>query len=248
MDIAVIGHTIFSLLSLIFLEIVLGIDNLVFISLAAAHLPYKQQASARNFGLMLALVSRLLLLASASWLASFTAPLFTIHDFPVSGRDILLGAGGIFLIAKGTLEIHAEFEDSDETVRSIKAGKTLLSVIIQIAILDIVFSIDSVITAIGMTQEFWIMATAILIAILFMLYANHPLSRFILKNPSIKMLAISFIIMIGTILVADSLHFHIPRSYIYFSIGFSLFVETLNLLIRRKKEKLKTPSQNILTD
>ncbi len=234
------GGILVSLLTLLFLEIVLGIDNLIFVSLAASHLPVSQQPAARSFGLMLALVTRLILLASANWLASFTTPLFSIVDFAVSGRDLLLGIGGLFLIVKGTLEIHEEFDAAEEAHNNKKTRKiaqTLTSVIIQIALLDIVFSLDSVITAIGMTQNFWIMAAAICLAILFMLYANHPLSQFILKNPSIKMLAISFIMMIGTVLVADSLHFHVPRAYIYFSIGFSLFVETLNMLLRKKAVK-----------
>lgn len=231
-----LGGILVSLLTLLFLEIVLGIDNLIFVSLAASHLPPKKQPSARNFGLMLALVTRLLLLASANWLASFTHPLFFIGDFAVSGRDLLLGFGGAFLIVKGTLEIHRELEVEEKTEKSHKIRETLTTVIIQIALLDIVFSLDSVITAIGMTQHFWLMATAICLAMLFMLFANHPLSRFIIKNPSIKMLAISFIIMVGTVLIADSLHFHVPRGYIYFSIGFSLFVETINMLVRKKRE------------
>lgn len=233
-----LGGILISLLTLLFLEIVLGIDNLIFVSLAASHLPLNQQPSARNFGLMLALVTRLMLLASANWLASFTHPLFFIADFGVSGRDLLLGLGGLFLIIKGTLEIHEELDvaDSEKTKHSRKIAQSLVTVIIQIALLDIVFSLDSVITAIGMTQQFWIMAAAICLAILFMLYANHPLSQFIVKNPTIKILAISFIIMIGTVLVADSLHFHVPRAYIYFSISFSLFVETINMLLRKKKK------------
>ncbi len=227
---------IISLLTLLFLEIVLGIDNLIFVALAASHLPKTQQPSARNFGLMLALITRLALLASANWLASFTHPLFFIMDFAVSGRDLLLGIGGIFLIFKGTLEIHQEFDTHEHTSKKThKIAQKFTHVILQIAFLDIIFSLDSVITAVGMTQEFWIMATAITLAILFMLYANHPLSHFIEKNPSIKMLAMSFILMIGMVLIADSLHFHVPRGYIYFSIGFSLFVETLNILLRQRK-------------
>lgn len=238
-DLHFLSNILPSLLTLLFLEIVLGIDNLIFVSLAASHLPANQQPSARNFGLMLALFTRLMLLASANWLASFTQPFLMIGDFGVSGRDILLGLGGLFLIFKGTLEIHHEFDAANKIQRlkhySPKVAHTFLAVITQIALLDIVFSLDSVITAIGMTQQFWIMATAIFLAILFMLYANHPLSQFIVKNPSIKMLAISFIIMIGTVLVADSFHFHVPRGYIYFSIGFSLFVETMNMLLRANK-------------
>lgn len=226
-----------SLLTLLFLEIVLGIDNLVFVSIAASRLPAKQQPAARNFGLILALVTRLILLASINWIASFTYPLFSIADFNVSGRDILLGLGGLFLMIKGTLEIHEEFDmlSESETPKKRKIAQTFVKVIVQIAFLDIVFSLDSVITAVGMTQEYWIMATAIILAILFMLYANHPLSKFIEKNPSIKMLAMSFILMIGMVLIADSLHYHVPRGYIYFSIGFSLFVETLNISLRKRK-------------
>lgn len=233
-----ISNILLSLLTLLFLEIVLGIDNLIFVSLAASHLPTHQQSSARNFGLILALFTRLFLLACASWLASFTEPLFSIMNLALSGRDLLLGAGGLFLIIKGTLEIHEEFDSLEKHTKSQThtIHQKFLAVIIQIALLDIVFSLDSVITAIGMSQHYWVMATAIILAILFMLYANHPLSQFILKNPSIKMLAISFIIMIGTILIADSLHFHVPRGYVYFSIGFSLLVETLNMLLRRKRK------------
>jgi predicted tellurium resistance membrane protein TerC len=227
-----------SLLTLLFLEIVLGIDNLIFVSIAASHLPAKQQPVARNFGLILALVTRLALLACINWIASFTHPLFAIDDFAVSGRDLILGIGGLFLLVKGTLEIHAEFDMLSQTSpKKRKIAQTFLSVILQIAFLDIVFSLDSVITAVGMTSEFWIMATAIVLAILFMLYANHPLSRFIEKNPTIKMLAMSFILMIGMVLIADSLHYHVPRGYIYFSIGFSLFVETLNSLLRNRGAK-----------
>ncbi len=225
---------IISLLTLLFLEIVLGIDNLVFVSIAASRLPAKQQPTARNFGLILALVTRLILLASISWIASFTYPLFSISDFAVSGRDLLLGLGGLFLMIKGTIEIHEEFEIHDSPKKR-RLAQTFVKVIVQIAFLDIVFSLDSVITAVGMTQEYWIMATAIILAIIFMLYANHPLSRFIEKNPSIKMLAMSFILMIGMVLIADSLHYHVPRGYIYFSIGFSLFVETLNITLRKRK-------------
>lgn len=226
---------IISLLTLLFLEIVLGIDNLVFVSVAASRLPKKEQPTARNFGLILALVTRLILLASANWIATFTHPLFSISDFAVSGRDLLLGLGGLFLMIKGTLEIHEEFDSLNSTPKQRKVAQTFTKVIIQIALLDIVFSLDSVITAVGMTQEYWIMATAIILAIIFMLYANHPLSKFIEKNPSVKMLAMSFILMIGMVLVADSLHYHVPRGYIYFSIGFSLFVESLNIAIRKRK-------------
>lgn len=245
-DVHMIMHYLPSLLTLFFLELVLGIDNLVFVSLAASALPPRQQPKARNFGLVLALCTRLLLLASINWVASFTEPLFSIGELAISGRDIFLGLGGLFLMAKGTLEIHEEFDRIDAAMKGLKhkkegakphrkVAKKFMSVIIQIGLLDIVFSLDSVITAVGMTQQYWIMATAIILAVIFMLYANHPLSKFINDNPSIKMLAISFIIMVGMILVANSLHFDVPKGYLYFSIGFSLSVEILNMLLRRKK-------------
>jgi len=237
-------HDLLSLLTLIFLEIVLGIDNLVFVSIASSRLPQHLQAKARTFGLILALFTRLLLLAVASWLASFTTPLFTIAEFAVSGRDILLALGGVFLLYKGTEEIHEEFTKFEQNNLAEKAKSTFTKVIIQIAILDIIFSFDSVITAVGMTPHFWIMATAITFAIAIMLVASHPLSTFIEKNPSVKMLAISFILMIGMMLVADGLHFHIPRAYIYFSITFSLFVESLNLVLRKKKATAPTQQKN----
>lgn len=244
-DISITMHFLPSLLTLFFLELVLGIDNLVFVSLAASALPPRQQPAARNFGLILALCSRLLLLASVNWIASFIQPLFSIGELAISGRDLILGFGGLFLMAKGTLEIHEEFDRIDAAMKGIqhkkdashhhKVAKKFMSVIIQIGLLDIIFSIDSVITAVGMTQHYWVMATAIILAVIFMLYANHPLSKFIMENPSIKMLAISFIIMVGMILVANSLHFDVPKGYLYFSIGFSLSVEILNMLLRKKK-------------
>lgn len=240
-DVHMVMHYLPSLLTLFFLELVLGIDNLVFVSLAASALPPRQQPKARNFGLVLALCTRLLLLASINWVASFTEPLFSVGILAISGRDIFLGIGGLFLMAKGTLEIHEEFDRIDAVMKGLqhkkqhKVAKNFISVIIQIGLLDIVFSIDSVITAVGMTQQYWVMATAIILAVIFMLYANHPLSKFINENPSIKMLAISFIIMVGMILVANSLHFEVPKGYLYFSIGFSLSVEILNMLLRKKK-------------
>ena len=235
MSMASLGHDFISLMTLLFLEIVLGIDNLIFISIACSRLPKAQQAKARTFGLMLALITRLILLASVTWLASFTYPLFHVADFAVSGRDLLLSLGGVFLLYKGTEEIHAEFDHSDQENAAKKALKSIPLVIAQIAVLDIIFSLDSVITAIGMTPHFWIMAVAISIAIIFMIFASHSLSEFIEKNPSIKMLAVSFILMVGMVLVADGLHYHVPRGYVYFSIAFSLFVESMNIILRRKR-------------
>jgi predicted tellurium resistance membrane protein TerC len=230
--IAHFGHSLLSLATLLFLEIILGIDNLIFVSVASQSLPKHQQSKARKFGLLLALFTRLLLLGSMNYLAQFTTPLFTLFDIAISGRDILLTAGGLFLLYKGTDEIHGEFQSKEEKERRI--AKTFIKVIIQIAILDIVFSFDSVITAIGMTQQFFIMALAIVLAIIFMIFAANPLSDFIEKNPSVKMLALSFILMVGMILIADGFHFHVPRAYIYFAIAFSLFVEFMNILTGKR--------------
>lgn len=230
-----IGHQLFSLATLLFLEIILGIDNLIFVSVASQTLPKQQRASARRFGLLLALITRLLLLGSLNFLSKFTSPIFTLHGVPVSGRDILLTSGGVFLLYKGTDEIHGEFQNKEEQKR--RLAKTFLTVIIQIAILDIVFSLDSVITAIGMTQDFYIMAVAIILAIVFMIFSATPLSDFIERHPSVKMLAISFILMVGMVLIADGFHFHVPRAYIYFAITFSLFVESMNILAGKRNQK-----------
>lgn len=227
-------HILASLLTLIFLEIILGIDNLVFIAIAASRLPTTQQAQARQWGLIFALVTRLLLLASLNWLAGLTQPLFTLADFTVSSRDIILFVGGLFLLYKGTKEVHDEVAHDTHTELAAPRAR-LKMVILQIAILDIVFSLDSVITAIGMTSELWIMATAIIIAIIVMILTNSLLCEFIEQHPSLKVLALSFIIMVGMVLCADGLHFHVPRAYIYFAIGFSLTVETLNIIRGRKR-------------
>ena len=235
-------HDAFSLLTLLFLEIILGIDNIVFISIISHRLPAPKQATARFIGLSLALIMRLILLATFSWVARFTHPLLTVYTHTVSARDLLLGCGGLFLLYKGTQEIHAEFtpEDSDDAS---KPPVSLAWAIGQIVLLDLVFSLDSVITAIGMTQVFWIMATAVTVSIIFMMIASASVSRFIQENPPLKILAISFIIMIGMVLLADALHFHVPRAYLYFSIAFSLSVEVINTLLRRRRQRLKGSSK-----
>lgn len=233
-----------SFITLTILEIVLGIDNLVFLAIISQKLPKQQQKRARQVGLTLAWVTRLLLLASAVWLVKLTTPLFTILGFGFSGRDIFLFLGGLFLLSKATQEIHNEFEASpNQNNKPATKTHTFTMIVTQIAILDIVFSLDSVLTAIGLTQRFWIMATAITIAIILMLFASEPLSRFIERHPSIKMLALSFLILIGMVLVADSFQTHIPRGYIYFAMGFSLFVESMNLYRykRRSLKKLQDP-------
>lgn len=224
-----------SLATLTILEIVLGIDNLVFLSILSQKLPRNQQAKARRIGLTLAWVMRLILLASALWLSKLVAPLFTISTLTISGRDLFLFFGGLFLLAKATQEIHHELEPVRNKAPKLKSKSSLFWwVIAQIALLDIVFSLDSVLTAIGLSQLFWVMATAITIAIIVMIFVSEPISIFIEHHPSIRMLALSFLILIGMVLVADSFHFHIPRGYVYFAMGFSLAVESLNLWRNRK--------------
>jgi predicted tellurium resistance membrane protein TerC len=227
-----------SFVSLTLLEIILGIDNLVFLAIISQRLPKSLQPRARRLGLTLAWVTRLLLLASAIWITKLTQPLFTIFDYAFSGRDIFLIMGGAFLLAKSTQEIHADLEllESTHSEKKVNTKPARFSVIVaQIALLDIIFSLDSVLTAIGLTQRFWLMAVAITIAIIMMIFASEPLSRFIEKHPTVKMLALSFLMLIGTILIADGFHFHVPRGYIYFAMGFSLFVEFLNTISRKRR-------------
>ena len=225
-----------SLLTLTALEIVLGIDNLVFISIMSNRLPVEQQSSARRTGLALAVITRLLLLASIAWLAGVTTPLFSVFDHPVSLRDLILMGGGMFLLAKGTTEIHATVEGVEEEMRHVKAA-SFVSVIIQIMILDIVFSLDSVITAVGMANQLSVMAAAIIIAVAVMLFAADPLSRFIHEHVSVKMLALSFLILVGAVLIADGMGFHIPKGYLYFAIAFSVGVEALNLTATKRRRR-----------
>ena len=225
-----------SLLTLTALEVVLGIDNLVFISIMSNRLPVEQQSSARRTGLALAVITRLLLLASIAWLAGVTAPLFSVFDHPVSLRDLILLGGGMFLLAKGTSEIHATVEGVEEEIYHAKATG-FVTVIIQIMILDIVFSLDSVITAIGMANQLSIMAAAIIIAVTVMLFAADPLSRFIHEHVSVKMLALSFLILVGAVLVADGMGFHVPKGYLYFAIAFSVGVEALNLAATKRRRR-----------
>lgn len=219
------------------LEIVLGIDNLVFISVTAARLPKERQHRARQVGLALALFTRLALLAGIAWIAQLTTPIFELAGQTVSWRDMILFAGGVFLLYKGTTEIHGSIEGDDEA-RPARAPARFIAVVTQIAVIDIVFSLDSVITAVGMAQDFAIMAAAIIAAVAVMLFAAGPVGTFIERHPTIKMLAFSFLLLIGAALVADGMHFHIPRGYLYFAVGFSILVESLNLWASRRR-KLK---------
>lgn len=230
--------TLFALLTLIFLEAILGIDNLVFISIVSSRLPEPLQKKARRIGLMLAWITRLISLGLIFWMIHLTKPILQIHNFALSWRDIFLIGGGVFLLAKATYEIHHEMDSEPHTQRVYKGAKFLM-VITQIAMLDIVFSLDSIFTAVGLTHQYWIMATSITIAIILMILASEPLTGFVNKHPTVKMLALSFLLLIGTILIADGLHFHVPRGYIYFSVCFSLLVEFLNLRSKSKKTKVK---------
>ncbi|MGQ3891057.1 TerC family protein [Legionella sp. CNM-4043-24] len=231
---------VLSLLALIVLEIVLGIDNLVFLSILTEKLPKEQRRSARRWGLTFAWVTRLMLLASAVWLARLTHPLISWSDYSFSIRDLFLFAGGAFLIAKATQEIHGEVVEREGLYAQDASRRiTFRNVVAQVAVMDIVFSLDSVLTAIGLTTRFWVMAVAISIAILVMIYASEPVSEFIDRHPTIKMLALSFLILIGMVLVADAFSFHIPRGYVYFAMGFSLAVEGLNHLKRSRQHRRK---------
>ena len=225
-----------SLLTLTSLEIVLGIDNIIFIAILCGKLPANQRDKARIIGLGFAMVTRVLLLLSLFWIMKLTTPLFALMGQEISGRDIVLIAGGLFLIAKSTLELHSHTTNqSEEESISSKVGVGFVMTIIQIGILDIVFSLDSVITAVGMANHIEIMILAVILAVGVMLLASGAISRFVESNPTIKVLALSFLILIGVALVGEGLEFHIPKGYIYFAMAFSLVVEMINLYNRRKQ-------------
>jgi len=237
-------QALIALLTLTALEIVLGIDNIVFISILAGKLPSDQAPRARRVGLLAAMVTRVLLLLSLTWVIGLTEPIFTIRGFEISGRDLILVAGGLFLLAKSTREIHERLE-GEEGHRTVKKQAVSFSgVIIQIALLDIIFSLDSVITAVGMANQLWVMITAVVIAVIIMMFAAGPISDFVNQHPTVKMLALSFLLLIGFSLVVEALHLHIPKGYIYFAMGFSVFVEMLNLRVRPRPAEpvhLRTP-------
>jgi predicted tellurium resistance membrane protein TerC len=234
-----------ALLTLTTLEIVLGVDNLVFISIAVGRLPPERRSSARRFGLALACITRILLLISLAWLARMSEPLFTLYGTSLSVRDLVLVGGGLFLLVKGTMEIHESVEGGEEDGPQRKASQSFGMVIAQIAVIDIVFSLDSVITAVGLVDQIPVMVAAILIAVGVMLVASDPIGEFIDRHPTVKMLALSFLILVGVALIADGLDFHIPRAYLYFAMAFSGGVEALNMLARgrqrRKAERRAKP-------
>jgi len=225
-----------ALATLTALEIVLGVDNIVFLSILSSKLPESQQPRARRIGLVLAMLMRIALLLSLSWVIRLTAPLFSVLGNEISGRDLILIVGGLFLLAKSTHEIHQRLE-GESGERSGKIGATFGSVLVQIVLLDLVFSLDSVITAVGMVREIPVMVIAIVLAVGFMMVFAEPLSHFVERHPTVKMLALSFLLLIGMALVADGLDHHIPKGYIYFAMGFSVFVEMLNLRLRQGRSR-----------
>lgn len=222
-----------ALATLTALEIVLGIDNIIFISILVGKLPEAQRQRARVLGLGLAMGTRILLLLSLAWMMKLTAPLFTVLDFEISGRDIILILGGLFLIAKSTFEIHGALEGSEHGERNIKAA-SFGAILIQIAIIDIVFSLDSVITAVGLVQDVPVMVIAIVIAVLVMMFAAKPIGDFVDEHPTIKMLALSFLVLIGFALVGEGLDLHIPKGYIYFAMAYAVVVELINIRLRKR--------------
>jgi len=221
-----------ALTTLTLLEIVLGIDNIIFISILSGKLPAEQQPRARRLGLLGALVTRVLLLFSLAWIIRLTAPWFTLLGQEISGRDLILILGGLFLLGKSTYEIHDKLE-GEEGHASRRVPASFVSVIVQIMLLDIVFSLDSVITAVGMVDVLWVMIAAVVIAVVIMMVSAEPISAFVHKHPTVKMLALSFLLLIGLSLLLEGFDHHIPKGYIYFAMGFSVFVEMINLRLRR---------------
>jgi predicted tellurium resistance membrane protein TerC len=237
-----------SFIALSAMEIVLGIDNVVFISLLVSRLPAEQRLTARRIGLSLALIFRVIMLGGIAWMIHLTKPIFSIGSYDFSWRDLILIAGGLFLLVKGTREIHQDIEGEEEAESGASpVVDTMTSAILQIAVIDLVFSIDSIITAVGMAEHVEVMIAAVAVAILVMYFASEPVARFIERHPTTKMLALSFLLLIGAALVADGMHFHIPRGYIYFAMAFAAAVEVVNVIAsrnrRRARTKARTPSK-----
>lgn len=225
-----------ALATLTAMEIVLGIDNIVFVAIMVGRLPPTQQGMARRLGIALALVMRLALLFSITWVMTLTAPILTVLDKGFSGRDLILLAGGLFLIAKATFEIHDKLESATQEHQAVamrRAASNTLAVILQIIVIDVVFSLDSVITAVGMAQQLWVMVTAMVIAVGVMLISAGAIGAFVMRHPTLKILALSFLLLIGVMLVAEGMGVHVNKGYIYFAMAFSLIVELLNMRLRR---------------
>jgi predicted tellurium resistance membrane protein TerC len=232
MDAILTADGLLALATLTFLEIVLGVDNVIFISILSSKLPQAQQSKARRVGLAAAMVMRILLLMSIAWVIGLTEPFFTFFGQGISGRDLILLVGGLFLLGKATLEIHDGLE-GEEGHGSAKVAPSFGAVIAQIMVLDIVFSLDSVITAVGMAEHLSIMVLAVVLAVGVMMFSAEPISAFVHRHPTVKMLALSFLLLIGLALIGDAFEVHIPKGYIYFAMGFSVFVEMINMRVRR---------------
>jgi predicted tellurium resistance membrane protein TerC len=231
MDAFLTSAGLLALVTLTFLEIVLGVDNVIFISILSSRLPQAEQARARRTGLLAAMVMRIALLMSIAWIIRLTAPFFSVFGRDISGRDLILISGGLFLLAKATLEIHERLE-GEEGQASARVAPSFAAVIAQIMVLDIVFSLDSVITAVGMAEDLSVMIAAVVLAVAVMMFAAEPISGFVNRHPTIKVLALSFLLLIGVSLIGDGLGMHVPKGYIYFAMGFSVFVEMINLRVR----------------
>ena len=227
-----------ALVTLTVLEIILGVDNVIFVSILSGKLPRADQKRARRVGMLAAMLMRIGLLFTITWIARLTQPLFSVWSQAVSGRDLILLGGGLFLIGKSTFEIHDKLEGAAHEVKG-KPAATFASVIGQVMLLDLVFSLDSVITAVGMANDLRVMVAAVVIAVLVMMMAAEPISHFVEKHPTIKVLALAFLLLIGISLVAEGLEFHIPKGYIYFAMAFSVAVEMVNIRVRRKSEPVK---------
>ncbi len=230
-----------SLITLSALEIVLGIDNLVFIAILTGRLPAHQRALGRKVGLSLALITRLMLLAALAWIVGLTEPLLTLGGKGFSWRDLILIGGGLFLLYKATTEIHEMVEhDADEGDKPEGAASaTFRGIVLQIAVIDIIFSLDSVITAVGMADQLWVMVAAVVFAMLIMIVASNPLANFVAAHPTVKMLALSFLLLIGVLLIADGFGLHVPKGYVYFALAFSVAVESMNHWVRARRKRLR---------
>ena len=247
MDALLTADGLLALTTLTFLEIILGVDNVIFISILSSKLPKADQRKARRAGLAAAMVMRILLLLSIAWIIRLTAPLFTVLGRPISGRDLILIGGGLFLIAKATMEIHDRLEGEEGHV-STRVAPSMSAVIGQIMLLDIVFSLDSVITAVGMADEVAVMVAAVVLAVGVMMFLAEPISAFVNRHPTIKVLALSFLLLIGVSLVGDGLGMHVPKGYIYFAMGFSVFVELINLRVRGTATPVKLHQAYLRTE
>lgn len=237
-----------ALLTLTALEIVLGIDNIIFISILTGKLPEQQRAKAQKLGLSLAMITRLLLLFSLTWIMKLTSPFFSVLGRNISGRDLILIVGGLFLLSKSTMEIHDKLEGEEHAADGSKGVASFNGVLVQIMFLDIIFSLDSVITAVGMARQLEVMATAVVISVGIMMFFAGAVGHFVDRHPTIKVLALSFLLMIGIALIADGLAFHIPKGYIYFAMAFSVFVEMINIKVRRNAEKPVKLRQQLVGD